>query len=112
VADTVHRFHTFKEVFLLGRAGKMGKAKAYALKRKLGKKLKVDEETNADTCKESQKWREMNAWREYISHEIDDAKELDADFNFPKILLTSHLVGHLHRYGALQGYSSARNEQG
>jgi hypothetical protein len=32
-------------------------------------------------------WREMNAWWEYISHEIDVSNELDADINFPKIHL-------------------------
>jgi hypothetical protein len=30
--DTFHRFHTLKEVFLLGLAGKMAKAKANTLR--------------------------------------------------------------------------------
>jgi hypothetical protein len=34
----------------------------------------------------------MNAWRDYISHEIDISKELDADFNFLNIDLMSHSV--------------------
>jgi len=53
----------------------------------------------------------MNAWREYISHKIDVSKELDADFNFPKIHLMSHWVEQICRYGALQQYSAERHEQ-
>jgi hypothetical protein len=54
------------------------------------KKRKVDEETHADSWTQSMMCREMNAWREYISNEIDISKEFDADFNFPKIHLMSH----------------------
>jgi len=88
--DALHRFHTFKDVFVLWRAGKKAKDKADALRPELVKKRKVDEETNAETWTPSKKRREMNAWRDYISHEIDISKELDADFNFPKIHLMSH----------------------
>jgi len=90
--DALHRFHTFKDVFLLGPAGKKATAKANALKTELVKKRKVDEETNAETWTLSKKRREMNAWWDYISHEIDVSKEFDADFNFPKIHLISHWV--------------------
>jgi hypothetical protein len=65
------RFHTFKDVFLLGRAGKKAKAKANALRTELVKKRNVDQETNAETWTPSKKHHEMNAWRDYISHEID-----------------------------------------
>jgi len=85
----MHHFHTFKDVVLLGRAGKKAKAKANALGTEIVKKRKVDEETNAETWTPSKKRREMNAWRDYISHEIDISKESDADFNFPKIHLMS-----------------------
>jgi hypothetical protein len=54
------------------------------------KKGKVDEEINADSWTASKKRREINAWPDYISHEIDIAKKLDADFNFQKIHLMSH----------------------
>jgi hypothetical protein len=90
IKDTVCRFHTFKDVFLLGRAGKKAKAKANALRTELVKKRKVDEETNAETWTPSKTQREMNAWRDYISHEIDVSKELNADINFLKIHLMSH----------------------
>jgi len=53
----------------------------------------------------------MNAWQEYISHEIDVSKELDADFNFPKIHLMSHWVKQIRRYRALQQYFAERHEQ-
>jgi len=53
----------------------------------------------------------MNAWRDYISHKIDISKELDADFNFPKIHLMSHWAKQIRRYGALQQYSAERHEQ-
>jgi len=53
----------------------------------------------------------MNAWRDYISHEIDVSKELDADFNFPKFHLMTHWVEQIRRYGALQQYSAERHEQ-
>jgi len=53
----------------------------------------------------------MNAWRDYISHEIDVCKELNADFNFPMIHLMSHSVEQILRYGASQQYSAERHEQ-
>jgi len=109
--DALCCFHTFKDVFLLGRASKKAKAKAIALRTELVKKRKVDEETNAETWTPSKKQREMNAWRDYISHEIDVSKELDADFNFPKIHLMSHWVEQIRRYRALQQYSAERHEQ-
>jgi len=58
----------------------------------------------------SKKRREMNAWRDYISHKIDISKELDANFNFPKIHLMSHWAEQIRRYGALQQYSAERHE--
>jgi hypothetical protein len=90
--DDLHRFPPFKDVLLLGRAGKKEKAKANAQETELVKKQNVDEETNAEICTPSKKRREINAWPDYISHEIDVSKELDADFNFPKIHLMSHWV--------------------
>jgi len=95
--DALCRFHTFKDVFLLGRAGKQAKAKANALRTELMKKRKVDEETNAETWTPSKKRREMKAWWDYISHERDATKELDADFNLPKINLMSHWVERIRR---------------
>jgi hypothetical protein len=53
----------------------------------------------------------MNTWRDYISHEIDISKELDADFNFPKIHLMSHEAEQVRQYGALQQDSAERHEQ-
>jgi hypothetical protein len=109
--DSLHRFHTFKDVFLLGQAGKKAKSKANAVRTGLVKKRKVDEETNAETWTPSKKRREMNAWRDHISHEIDISKELDADFNFRKIHLMSHWAEQVRRYGALQQYSAERHEE-
>jgi hypothetical protein len=109
--DASRRFHTFKNVFLLGRAGKKAKAKANALRTDLVKKRKVDEETTAETWRPSKKWREMNAWRDYISHKIDVSKKLDANFNFPRIHLMSHWVKQIRRSGAMQQYSAERHEQ-
>jgi hypothetical protein len=96
--DALHRFHTFKDVFLLLRAGKKAQAKANALRTELVKKRKVDYETNAETCPRSKKRREMNAWRDYIRYETDISKELDADFNFPKIHLMSHWADQVRQY--------------
>jgi len=59
--DALHRFHTPKDVFLVGRAGKKAKAKANALGTELVKKRKVDEETNAETWMPSKKGCKMNA---------------------------------------------------
>jgi len=53
----------------------------------------------------------MNTWRNYPNHEIDDSKELEADFNCPKIHLMSDWVKQICRYGALQQYSAERHEQ-
>jgi hypothetical protein len=61
MADALCHFHTFKDVFLLGRAGKKAKAKANALSTELVKKQKVDKETNAETWTPSNKRQEMNA---------------------------------------------------
>jgi len=109
--DPLHCFHTFKDVFLLGQSGKKAKAKANDLKTELIKKQKVYEEPNAETWMPSKKQCEMNAWRDYISHKIDISKELDADFNFPKIYLISHWAEQIRQYGALQQYSAERHEQ-
>ena len=109
--DALHHCHTFKDVFILGQAGKMAKAKAYALRTELVMKRKVDKETNAETWTPSKTQREMNAWQDYISHEIDVSKELDANFNFPKIHLMSHRVEQIRQYGALQQYSAESHEQ-
>jgi len=59
--DALRRFHTFKDVFLLGLSGKMANAKANALRTHLVKKRKVDKETNADSWTPSKKLHEMNA---------------------------------------------------
>jgi len=109
--DALSRFHTFKYVFLLGRAGEKVKAKDNALRTEIVKKRKVDVETNAETWMASKKRRKINAWRDYISHEIDVSKELNADFNFLKIHLMSHWVEQIRWYGALQQYSAERHEQ-
>jgi len=109
--DAFHRFHTFKDVFLLGRASKKAKAKANALRTELVKKRKVDEETNAETWTPSEKRREMNAWRDYNSDEISVSKEFGGNFNFPKIHLMSHWVEQIRRYGALQQDSAERHEK-
>jgi hypothetical protein len=109
--DALCDFHTFKDVFLLGRVGKQAKAEENTLRTELVKKGKVDEETNAQTWTPSKKRGEMSAWWENISHERDVSKELDADFNCPKIHLMSHWVEQIRRYGAMQQYSAERHEQ-
>jgi len=111
MVDTLHHFHTFKDVFLLGRAGKKRNAKGNALRTELVKKQKIEKETNAETWTPSNIRREMNAWRDYVSYEIDISKELDADFNFLKIHWRSHCAEQICRYGAVQQYSAERHEQ-
>jgi hypothetical protein len=59
--DPLHRFHTLKDVFLLGRGGKKAVAKANALSMELVKKRKVEKETNAETWTLTKKWHKMNA---------------------------------------------------
>jgi hypothetical protein len=108
--DALHRFHTFKDVFVLGRAGKKAKAKANALRMELVKKRKVDKDTNADTWTPSKKRCEMNSWLDYINHKIDISKQLNADFNCPTIHWMSHWAKQIRRYGALQQYSAKRPE--
>jgi len=109
--DALHRFYTFKDVFLLGRAGNKAKAKANAMRIDLVKKRKVNEETNGETWTPSKKRREMNAWRDYIIHKIYILNELDVDFNFPKIHLMSHWAQQVCQYRALQQCSAERHEQ-
>jgi uncharacterized protein YjiS (DUF1127 family) len=109
--DTSHHFHTFKDVVLFGRARTQANGRANALRTELVKKRKVDEETNAETWTPSKKRRVMNAWRDYIGQKIDVFKELDADFNFPKIHLMSHWVEQIRRYRALHQYSGEKHEQ-
>jgi hypothetical protein len=75
------------------------------------KKRKVDDETNAETWTQSKKRREMNAWQDCISHKIDISKELNADFNVPKIHLMSHWAEKICRSGALQQCSADRAEE-
>jgi hypothetical protein len=47
--NAFHRFCSFIDVFLLGRAGNKVKAKANSLRMELVKKRQVDEETNDET---------------------------------------------------------------
>jgi len=54
-------------------------------------------ERKAETWTLSKKQYELNAWREYSSHEIDLLKELHADFNFAKIHLTSQWVEQIRK---------------
>jgi hypothetical protein len=98
--DALCCFPTMNDVFLLRRAGKKAKAKANSLGKELMKKRKVDEKTNVETWMPWKKRREMNTWRDYISHEMDVSKQLDPDFNFPKIHLMCHWVEQYRRYGA------------
>ena len=109
--DALCRVHTFKDVFILGRAGNKAEAKANTLRMELVKKRKVDKESHAETWMLSKKRDEMNAGWDYISHEIDVSKGLDADFNFPKIHLMSHWVKQNRWYWALQQYSAERHGQ-
>jgi len=109
--DTLHRVHTFKEVCLLGRAGKKAKAQANALGAELLSKRKVDDETHPEMWMPSKKWSKMNIRWDDIWHEIEVSKQLDADFNFPKIHLMSHWVKQIRSYGALQHYSAETHEQ-
>jgi len=104
--DALSRFHTFKDVFSLGTAGKEVEAKANSLRMEVVKMQKIDNNTIAETWTPSNKWCEMNAWRDYISLKIDVSKQIYADFNFPKIDLGSHQVEQIRRYGALQQYSA------
>ena len=90
--DVLCRFHSIEDVFLLERAGKQVKAKSNALRMDLIKKQKVDEETDAETWTPSKMRCELNAWRDYVSHDLDVSKELDADITFPKIHLMSRWV--------------------
>jgi len=107
--DGLRCFHTFKDVFWLRRASKKAKAKANALRTELKKMKKLDEESYANTWTVSKKRREMISWRDYISHEIDVSKELDADSICPKIHLMSHWVEQIRRYRPLQKYSAERH---
>jgi len=100
--DALCRFHTLRDVFLLGLAGKKAKATANALRTELMKKRNVDKDTNAGTWTPSKKRQDMIAWRDYINHKIEDSKKLDADFYSPKIHLMSHWVEQITQYGPLQ----------
>jgi hypothetical protein len=60
-----------KDVFILRQEGKKAKAKANALKMELVKKRKLDDKTNSEKWTPSKKQRELNHWRNYISHKID-----------------------------------------
>jgi hypothetical protein len=101
--DAFHRFHTFKDNFLLRHDGKKANPKPNTLRTKLLKKQKVDEETNAVTCQLSMMGREINTWRDYISHEIDVSKVLDAYFNFPMIHISNNRSFRLKHPGVPDG---------
>jgi len=73
--DALGRFHTFKDDFLLGRAGNEAKAIANPVRTGLMKKQLVDQDTNAETWTLSKMRREMNTWQVYISSQIDVSKE-------------------------------------
>jgi hypothetical protein len=98
--DALRHFHTFRDVFLLGRAGKKAMAKTNPLRTELMKKGKVDEERNANCWTPSKKRHDMNTRQNYISHKIDISKELDAYFNFPKIHLMYLWAEQIRQYRA------------
>jgi hypothetical protein len=56
------------------------------------KKQKIDKNTNAETGTSSKKGHELNAWWDHIDPKIELSKELDANFNYPKIYLRSDWV--------------------
>jgi len=87
------------------------KAKANALRMEKVTKRKVDEGTNAETWTPSKKRRDLIAWWDFISDQLDVSKVLDTNFIFTKIHLMSHLPQQIHRYGAMQQYSAKRHEQ-
>jgi len=105
------RVHTFNDVFLIGWAGTKAESKANALRTELMKKRKAHEETCAETWTAAKHHCIMNAWQDYICHEIDVSQELQADFSFPTIHLMSHWVEQICPYRALQQYSAERHEQ-
>ena len=109
--DCLRRFYTLKDISVLAWAAKKATAKPNAQRTELVRNGKVNQESNAGTWMPSMKWGEMNAWLEYISHEIDVSKEFAAEFNFLKIHLMSHCVQQICRYRALQQYSAERQEQ-
>jgi len=80
--DALCRFHALKDISFLSRAGIMVNGKANVPWMEHVKKWTVEEERHAESCAPCKKQREMNAWREYMSHEIHVSKVLDADFNF------------------------------
>jgi hypothetical protein len=47
---------------------------------------------NTETWTPSKKRGKMNNWLDYISQQIEDSEELDADLNFRKIYLMFHQV--------------------
>jgi hypothetical protein len=55
----------------------------------------VDVKTTAETWTPSMKRCEINAMHDYIMHGRDVLKGLDANFKFPKIHFTSHLIGQI-----------------
>jgi hypothetical protein len=75
------------------------------------KRQKVDEETNAEMWTPSTKCHKMNAWQDYVSHEMDIPEEFNADLDILKIHLLSHSAEQISRNGALQLYSATRHEQ-
>jgi len=111
IDNTWHRFHTFNDVFILGRAGNNVKAKANAHRTELVHKRKVDEEINAETWAESTKRCKIPTGQDYISSEINISMGLNADINFPKIHMMSDWAQQIPRYAALQQCAGKRHEQ-
>jgi hypothetical protein len=107
----LRHFHTFEDVFLLGRAGKMPKAKSNALRPKRMKKQMVDEKTNAETQMLTEQRLKMNPWWDYFRHKIDVSMRLDANFNFQNIHLILYWAEKIRGYKALQLYSAERHSQ-
>jgi hypothetical protein len=59
--EALHCFHTFKDVFLLGRAGNKAQAKANAFRTEHLNKQNVDDETNAKSWTRSKTRHEINS---------------------------------------------------
>jgi len=99
--EYLQQFHKTKDMFLRYRAGKVAKAKADMVSKKL------NAETTARRCEEkangrmaSQKARGLVKDREECTSLVNQTLVEDLHFNFPKICLLMHWSNQISQYGS------------
>jgi hypothetical protein len=106
-------FHAHKDVFLASRARKKARKEATTHRSELRRELLTarQAQTNWTTLSRAQRDVITKSDDEWIDNEIQVQIESQADFDFIKIHMLNHFVGHIRQFGAPSGFSTEGTER-